>query len=213
MASFYGCHILWPHFYSLTKWIFATIQISVHVTISLFACGMFKLHHYMIYLVYAPKILGIDRTLFSTLFKKYTAFLSIGVWSITKVNVFREITFHHLEHMPFRVSHSTTFSRISLTKMYLFSTTPWGYDERYIQFFQNCITLQIFLEKCETLIDKVMCSLKKISSHHLDQKLKLQWYKCRNCQLPFSPFLMQTRPLNIWYIETQKDSLDLGHCS
>ena len=146
----------------------------------------------MIYLVYAPKILGIDRTLFSTLFKKYTAFLSIGVWSITKVHVFREITFHHLEHMPFRISHSTTFSRISLTKMYLFSTTPWGYDERYIQFFQNCITLQIFLEKCETLMNKVLCSLKKISSHHLDQKLKLQWSKSRqsfkNCHYHFGNF-------------------------
>ena len=162
MASFYGRHILWPHFYSLTKWIFATIQISVHVTISLFACGMFKLHHYMICLVYAPRNLGIDRTLLSRLFKS-SAFFSIRVRSITKENVFREITFHHLDHMPFRVSHSTTFSRISLTKMYLFSTTPWGYDERYIQFFQNCITLQIFLEKWETLMNKVLCSLKKIS--------------------------------------------------
>ena len=140
---------------------------------------MFKLHHYMIYLVYAPRIFR-DRpnSIFNASIKVHCFLLEFG--RLLKVNVFREITFHHLEHMPFRVSHSTTFSRISLTKMYFFSTTPLGYDKRYIQFFQNCITLQIFLEKCETLINKVLRSLKKISSHHLDQKLKLQGVQDQN---------------------------------
>ena len=122
--------------------------------------------------------------------------------------------------MLFRVSHSTTFSRISLTKMYFFSTTPWGYDERYIQFFQNCITLQIFLEKCETLINKVLRSLKKISSHHLDQKLKLQWSKSRQSlkivSCHFGHFWFNLDPLIFctWIVwRDSKGLFNLGHCN